>query len=99
MTRAWSDDQERVEPKPGPRGRASLWESMAATDTGVSAAPFIRIEGVTKTFGTFKAVDNVSLDIAKGEMFAPAGRVGLRQDHAAAHARRVRGADVGPHLH
>ena len=49
---------------------------MAATDTGVAAAPFVRIEGVTKTFGTFKAVDNVSLDIAKGELFALLGGSG-----------------------
>ena len=38
--------------------------------------PFIRIEGVTKTFGTFKAVDNVSLDIGKGELFALLGGSG-----------------------
>ena len=40
------------------------------------AEPFIRIEGVTKTFGTFKAVDNVSLDIEKGELFALLGGSG-----------------------
>jgi putrescine transport system ATP-binding protein len=49
---------------------------MAATDTGVAAAPFVRIEGVTKAFGTFKAVDNVSLDIAKGELFSLLGGSG-----------------------
>ena len=39
-------------------------------------APFIRIEGVTKKFGAFTAVDNVSLDIAKGEFFALLGGSG-----------------------
>ncbi len=38
--------------------------------------PFIRIDSVTKTFGTFTAVDGVSLDIMKGEMFALLGGSG-----------------------
>ena len=38
--------------------------------------PFIRVEGVTKAFGTFKAVDNVSLDIQEGELFALLGGSG-----------------------
>ena len=37
---------------------------------------FIRIEDVTKKFGTFAAVDNVSLEIAKGELFALLGGSG-----------------------
>lgn len=44
--------------------------------TGTGAAPFIRIEGVTKKFGEFIAVDNVSLDIEKGEFFALLGGSG-----------------------
>jgi putrescine transport system ATP-binding protein len=48
---------------------------MAETKTA-AAAPFVRIDGVTKTFGTFKAVDNVSLDIAKGELFSLLGGSG-----------------------
>lgn len=39
-------------------------------------APFIRIEGITKKFGEFTAVDNVSLSIVKGEMFALLGGSG-----------------------
>ena len=39
-------------------------------------APFIRIEGVSKRFGTFTAVNDVSLDIMKGEMFALLGGSG-----------------------
>jgi putrescine transport system ATP-binding protein len=38
--------------------------------------PFIRIENVTKRFGDFVAVDNVSLDIFKGELFALLGGSG-----------------------
>jgi len=38
--------------------------------------PFIRIEQVSKRFGTFTAVNDVSLDIMKGEMFALLGGSG-----------------------
>jgi putrescine transport system ATP-binding protein len=40
------------------------------------AKPFIRIDKVTKNFGEFTAVDNVSLDIFKGELFALLGGSG-----------------------
>ncbi len=40
------------------------------------SAPFIRIRNVSKSFGPFKAVDNVSLDIARGELFAMLGGSG-----------------------
>jgi putrescine transport system ATP-binding protein len=39
-------------------------------------APLLRIEGVVKTFGGFRAVDGVSLDIAAGEFFALLGPSG-----------------------
>jgi putrescine transport system ATP-binding protein len=38
--------------------------------------PLLRIEGVAKTFGTFRAVDGVSLDIRAGEFFALLGPSG-----------------------
>ncbi|MBL8908062.1 MAG: ABC transporter ATP-binding protein [Rhizobiales bacterium] len=41
-----------------------------------SAKPFIRIDAVTKQFGPFTAVNNVSLDIFKGELFALLGGSG-----------------------
>ena len=53
-----------------------------AADTAAGAAfpvagqPLLRIEGVTKTFGTFRAVDGVSLDIKAGEFFALLGPSG-----------------------
>ncbi|HVO44932.1 MAG TPA: ABC transporter ATP-binding protein [Steroidobacteraceae bacterium] len=40
------------------------------------ARPQIVIQGVSKTFGAFTAVDNVSLSIFKGEMFALVGGSG-----------------------
>lgn len=45
----------------------------------VSAAPdvpLLRIEGVSKKFGTFRAVDRLSLDIGAGEFFALLGPSG-----------------------
>jgi putrescine transport system ATP-binding protein len=44
--------------------------------TDPAAKPFIHIEGVTKRFGTFTAVDNVTLKIFKGELFALLGGSG-----------------------
>ena len=44
--------------------------------TATDGAPFIRIDGVTKNFGSFRAVDNVSLTIEKGEIFALLGGSG-----------------------
>src|SRR5882757_1078947 len=38
--------------------------------------PLLRIEGVTKKFGSFRAVDNLSLDIRAGEFFALLGPSG-----------------------
>ncbi len=49
---------------------------MAQQEPAPPAGDFIRIENVTKTFGTFKAVDNVSLNIGKGELFALLGGSG-----------------------
>lgn len=48
---------------------------MTGMTTG-EQAPFIRIEGITKKFGEFVAVDNVSIDIEKGEFFALLGGSG-----------------------
>jgi putrescine transport system ATP-binding protein len=42
----------------------------------VADAPFLGIEGVSKRFGTFEAVSNVSLTIARGEIFALLGGSG-----------------------
>lgn len=41
-----------------------------------NAEPFVRIENITKKFGDFTAVDNVSLDIYKNELFCLLGGSG-----------------------
>ncbi len=44
--------------------------------TATTAEPFLRIEGVSKTFGTFQAVREVTLTVAKGEIFSLLGGSG-----------------------
>ncbi|MBF9232598.1 ABC transporter ATP-binding protein [Microvirga alba] len=43
---------------------------------GPADAPFVRIEGVTKRFGDFVAVNNISLDIHRSELFCLLGGSG-----------------------
>ena len=69
MTRAWrrSRPAELTRTPSHARRRAAPAASEPA---------FIRIEGVSKIFGTFPAVTDVSLDIRKGEIFALLGGSG-----------------------
>ena len=41
-----------------------------------AARPYVRIEGVTKTFGKVHACDDISLDVYRGEFFALLGGSG-----------------------
>src|SRR5271169_3698699 len=41
-----------------------------------SALPYVKVERITKSFGDFKAVDDVSLNIYKGEIFCLLGASG-----------------------
>jgi putrescine transport system ATP-binding protein len=49
--------------------------AAAKTVTG-DGEPIVRIRGVSKAFGAFKAVDGVDLDIRRGELFALLGGSG-----------------------
>jgi putrescine transport system ATP-binding protein len=49
---------------------------MASTTGAADPSAFLQIQNVVKDFGGFKAVNNVSLDIAKGEIFALLGSSG-----------------------
>ncbi len=51
-------------------------DSSGRAWTNPAATPFIQIENVTKKFSDFVAVDNVSLNIFKGELFALLGGSG-----------------------
>src|SRR6476660_9210721 len=50
--------------------------SGAPREAGAADVPLLRIEGVTKQFGPFRAVDKLSLDIRAGEFFALLGPSG-----------------------
>ncbi|MFN0218571.1 MAG: ABC transporter ATP-binding protein [Hyphomicrobium sp.] len=54
----------------------AMTEPGKAAVTASQEKPMVRIEGVTKAFGDFIAVDNVSLSIEKGELFALLGGSG-----------------------
>jgi putrescine transport system ATP-binding protein len=52
-------------------------EAARAVRAATEAAPaFLRIEGVSKSFGTFPAVSDVTLDIRRGEIFGLLGGSG-----------------------
>jgi putrescine transport system ATP-binding protein len=50
--------------------------AQPATPQPAPAMPLLRIDGVAKAFGSFRAVDGVSLDIHAGEFFALLGPSG-----------------------
>ncbi len=54
---------------PGPAVKIAPW-------TDPEARPYVRIENLTKSFGDFKAVNDVSLDIYRGEIFCLLGASG-----------------------
>ena len=51
----------------------------------------IEVKGISRTFGRFVALNDISFTVADGELVALLGPSGLRQDDAAAHHRRARG--------
>ena len=66
--------------------------SAATPSASPDPAAYVRLANVTKKFGDFAAVDDVSLDIRRGEIFCLLGGSGSRQDDAAAHAGGLRDA-------
>lgn len=56
--------------------RPDATADVAGGDAYRAGQPLLRIENVAKTFGTFRAVDGVSLDIKAGEFFALLGPSG-----------------------
>jgi putrescine transport system ATP-binding protein len=58
-----------VRGRPDPKRKVEPWEDP-------QAQPFIRIANLTRTYGSVYAVDNVSLDIYRGEFFALLGPSG-----------------------
>ncbi|WP_410712221.1 ABC transporter ATP-binding protein [Bradyrhizobium sp. BEA-2-5] len=57
-------------------GEASAEAARPLPEPAVPDMPLLRIEGVAKSFGNFRAVDKLSLDIRAGEFFALLGPSG-----------------------
>lgn len=57
-------------------GEATAEAAKPLPEPAVSDIPLLRIEGVAKSFGNFRAVDKLSLDIRAGEFFALLGPSG-----------------------
>ena len=69
---------------PSARGR------QAMTNAPAPDAPLLQVEAITKTFGGFTALDNISVDIRKGERFGLIGPNGSGKTDA--HQLYVSGA-------
>jgi ABC-type Fe3+/spermidine/putrescine transport system ATPase subunit len=59
-----------------PRKEAVIAAPMARSGKGTSAAGALALNGVTRRFGDFTAVDNVSVDVGPGELLAIVGASG-----------------------
>jgi putrescine transport system ATP-binding protein len=59
-----------------PKIDVSATSARLAPPIDAADVPLLRIEGVSKNFGTFRAVDRLSLDIRAGEFFALLGPSG-----------------------
>ncbi|KRR05004.1 ABC transporter ATP-binding protein [Bradyrhizobium valentinum] len=57
-------------------GRPNIDVSAGPPDAAAADMPLLRVEGVSKKFGSFPAVDHLSLDIRAGEFFALLGPSG-----------------------
>src|SRR6202042_3942148 len=62
--------------EPVPDAPKPALPAVAPEPVAVSDMPLLRIEGVVKKFGAFRAVDRLSLDIRAGEFFALLGPSG-----------------------
>jgi putrescine transport system ATP-binding protein len=63
-------------PKPEPAVAVASEPAIVPKPAVVSDMPLLRIDAVVKKFGTFRAVDRLSLDIRAGEFFALLGPSG-----------------------
>jgi putrescine transport system ATP-binding protein len=58
------------------KGEPQVLQAAKPEPLPITNMPLLRIEGVAKKFGSFRAVDRVSLDITAGEFFALLGPSG-----------------------
>src|SRR5579883_819655 len=70
-----ADEAVKIDAAAGLVSPAPAFEPAEAAEAA-AGVPLLRIEGVAKSFGRFRAVDGVSLDIRAGEFFALLGPSG-----------------------
>ncbi len=63
------------------------------------AAPYVRLQAVSKKFGEFAAVDTVSLDIRRGEIFCLLGGSGSGKTTLLRMLAGFETPSAGQHLH
>ena len=80
----------------GMKSLGSIRRDFAPWSDPHGASLISSFDKVTKRFGDFTAVNELSLRHLRARVLRPARRLGLRQDHAFAHAGRLRGADRRP---
>jgi phospholipid/cholesterol/gamma-HCH transport system ATP-binding protein len=68
---------------------------MRAGDVAVKEAPAVRLEGVSKTFGTRTVLDDVSFDVGAGSGFIILGRSGTGKSVTLRHIVRLMRPDRG----
>ena len=80
---------------------AIIDETLAAADRAMATLRMsdIRLEGVSRRYGTVAAADNVDLAVAQGEFVTILGPSGSGKTTLAVADRRPQPADGGPHLH
>ncbi|MFO1184482.1 MAG: ABC transporter ATP-binding protein [Bauldia sp.] len=61
----------------------------------MSSAPAIRVRGLTKSYGTLRAIDGIDLDVARGEIFALLGPNGAGKTSTVEILEGFRGRDGG----
>jgi phospholipid/cholesterol/gamma-HCH transport system ATP-binding protein len=70
-------------------------ESRAAAPADRDSVPAIKLEGVTKSFGTMKVLDNVTLEVAAGTGFCLLGRSGTGKSVTLKHIVGLMQPDAG----